>query len=82
MRFSDDPEIGVQVMEDYDINKALYEINWHLALHISERDAHYNRVEHKPNELKWLMEVKKAVVQAIQVVPYRFRDPVVEELEC
>ena len=82
MRFSDDPEIGVQVMEDYDINKALYEINWHLALHISERDAHYNHVQHKPNEWEWLTEIKEAVVQAIQVVPYEFRNPVIGELQC
>ena len=71
MRGSNDPEIGIEIMEDYDIKKALYDLNWHLSLRISERDENWHHIKHAPDELRWLMEVRDEVKRAIQVSPRR-----------
>lgn len=71
MRASNDPEIGIEIMEDKDIKKALADLNWHLSLRISERDENWHHVKHAPDELRWLTEVRDEVKRAITVSPRR-----------
>ena len=71
MRLSDDPEIGIEVMEDHDIKNTLDHLNFHLSLRINERTSDYHNLTHAPDELRWLIEVRDVVKRAITVSPRR-----------